>query len=619
MNILNQHIDFTKVYPFYFVLELEGMTIIEGGELFQKLYPGGIGRPMKETMKIIRPSSDKLDLEYFESVKDKQLHLISTFDELSYRGPVTITPEKDKAIFLVFPWFFSTDQFGKSGIKMNELHAADSTPDVIQMIQMNTINYNELRDQQIIMDFIFSNVDIFIAAFDYKGKKLYSNKKYRQFYKALDKEQRALLQDSIEREGDGDQYEERVFAGDNHYELLVTHKDDKIIVVGKNVTKEVNLENARREKLVAENQSKFVSNFLANMSHEIRTPLNGVLGMLDLMDGDNLTAGQKKNLNFIKISGLSLLNIINDVLDISKIQSGNYSLKPKRENILALIRESKRLYSASAKSNHNKIFIDLVSGIPMFLEIDKLRYKQVLNNLVSNANKFTDGGEITITASYDNGYLTTEIKDTGVGIKKEDLDKLFIEFSQIDSSYTKENDGTGLGLALCKKLSKLMGGDVKVKSEYQKGSTFTFTIKASESANQNAEPKAEIKKKNVSLKGKRILIVEDKEVNQRITRLLLAKLECSSEVVENGLEAVNRFKEGEYDAILMDIQMPVMDGLEATQKIKEKFKNVPPMIALSANAMEGDKEEYLSKGLDGYISKPVNLDKLRDGLLEYLD
>lgn len=615
MNILNQNIDFTKVYPFYFVIDLKDRSIIEGGELFHKLYPGAFGRPMEETIKIKRPSSKEFDLDYFLSVKDKQLHLVSSFDEINYRGPVTITEDKTKAVFLIFPWFFSTNQFGNSGIKMNELHAADPTPDVIQMIQMSSINYNELRDQQMIMDFIFSNVQIFIAAYDYKGKKLYSNRNYRKFYKSLSSEQKELLKESLDRDTD---YDEVINVNKEYYEILIKVKEDKKIIVGKNVTKDYKLAEAKREKMIAEARSGFVSNFLANMSHEIRTPLNGILGMLDLIDGDNLTSEQTSRLNLVKVSGISLLNIINDVLDISKIQAGKFTLNYKRENILELVRDSKRLFYATTQSNENRIDIDLSSGLPLFLEIDKLRFKQILNNLVSNANKFTRNGKVLISVSWGNDMLRVDVKDTGVGIKKEDLDKLFLEFSQVDSSYTKENDGTGLGLALCRKLAKVMGGDVFVDSEFGKGSTFSFTINAKPSENQESKKIKSVNYDPELLKGKSILIVEDKEVNQKICDLLLKKLGCFSEIAKNGEEATEMFQEGRFDAVLMDIQMPVMDGLTATKLIKERFKNVPPIIALSANAMEGDKEEYLSKGLDGYISKPINLEKLQKGLLKHI-
>ena len=618
MNVLNDNIDFRELYPFYFVID-SNFTILELGDGYKSYLNPTIGKSAYDYFSFPWEPEVRNTLEIPGNVINKRISITDNNDTL-YKGTFFLT-EDCKLIFLGSLWLTNTQQHSVTGLSNKEFSPVEATSDVLSLSIMMQENHFEILEQRNRLDFLSSNLNIFIATFSMQGMTEYQNNNFRVFKKSLPNNGKDFIKDIIERSKDIDENKivfNHITEDETVYEFHLNKVNDKILIVAHDITERLQLEKVNREKEVVEEQSKFIHNFLSNMSHEIRTPLNGILGMLDVLADMELNKKQLKHLNFIKVSGESLLSIINDVLDISKIQSGKLELKPKRVNILDIVNESKRLFVSISKEKGNRIKVDLNSNVPMFVELDKLRYQQILNNLVSNANKFTVEGMILIDLRMEDGLLKTSVIDSGVGIRKEDQNKLFKEFSQVDSSYTKKNDGTGLGLALCLKLSNLMGGTAWVESEYGEGSTFQFTIKVVESNNQE---KIKKEKKVIDpdvLKGQRVLLVEDKLINQKVAKLMLEKFQCVVDVAENGQVAVDMFKEDTYDFILMDIQMPVMDGMTATKTIKEMYKNVPPVIALSANAMEGDKEKYMENGMDGYISKPITQHKLITSILSFI-
>ena len=382
----------------------------------------------------------------------------------------------------------------------------------------------------------------------------------------------------------------------------------------------INLE-LQKEKDVAENSARVKSEFLANMSHEIRTPMNGFIGMIDLLEHNtHPTPLQMEYLETIKSSSKSLLTIINDILDLSKLEAGKSTLLLAPLNTQSTIHQIKELFKAKALEKKLNIQSECGEGLPDFILSDATRLTQVLSNFVSNAIKFTEKGSVTIKTEVIATYkskikIKFSVIDTGIGMKENELQSLFQAFNQLDSSSLKKYEGTGLGLAISKQIVELFNGEVGVESEFGKGSTFWFTIETESTENplnnNNNNNNAALQKMHL-----KVLLVDDKSVNIIVARTMLMSLGCNVKTAKNGFEAVEAFAKEAFDVVLMDIQMPIMDGVQATKEIKSKYPSMTPIIALTANAMEGDREKYLSLGLDDYLSKPLELDTLREKLLE---
>jgi len=378
---------------------------------------------------------------------------------------------------------------------------------------------------------------------------------------------------------------------------------------------------------VAEAANRVKSEFLANMSHEIRTPMNAILGLSEMALSDVPKGAGHDKLEKIYQSGRLLLGILNDILDFSKIEAGELTLNSQPFYFNKMLDQLKSLFSQTAKNKGIALFIDAPKAFEVVYKGDDLRLQQVLTNLIGNALKFTQKGEVRLRVrevSSKEGvcWLSFAISDTGIGIQPEDQQRLFHAFSQANTSITRDYGGTGLGLIISQRLVWAMGGsDIAIKSEYGKGTTFSFGVPlhtcSLEEISILFESRTEVHADVSDTLAGHILVVEDNLINQEVVCEQLRRMGMSSKVANNGLKAVVMVKEENFDAVLMDIQMPVMDGYEATKRIRISHPHVP-IIALTAAAMIEDQQKALLVGMNAYVSKPINAKALRDILSLYV-
>ncbi len=408
--------------------------------------------------------------------------------------------------------------------------------------------------------------------------------------------------------------------------LSLINKNDEsfVLCIWRDISERLDMmRTIENEREIATNATKLKSRFLANMSHEIRTPMNGILGFIDILSKEETDPKKCELFEHIKNSGNTLLTIINDILDISKIESGKLSIESIPFHINELFDKTVHMYQELSKDKD----ITLVYNegyLPYQVIGDSVRIKQVLTNFLSNALKFTHiGGEITLSVNYNEKeeLLECSVEDNGIGIQKERLQHIFNDFEQEDISTTRKYGGTGLGLSISARLIELMGGEITVESEYKQGSKFSFFIplkSLQEPSQKSLDDVTQLE--NINSFNAHVLIVEDNTTNQLLLSILLDEFGVKFDIANDGVEAVEMLQHSLYDLIFMDENMPNMNGIEATKKIRslENNNSKLPIIALTANAISGDKERFLEAGMDDYISKPYDDKDIKQALIKHI-
>ena len=490
--------------------------------------------------------------------------------------------------------------------------------------------YNFLEVKEVIRNTVFSEINEGIIVTDTEGKILDFNKSASNIFDWLVtdnigeelnqfEEGKEISKNKLERY----EYKKYNLSKEEYYEVILSdlkegNKKVGTVYIFQNITRRKNVElDLIKAKKIAVSANKAKSNFLANMSHEIRTPMNSIIGFSDLLLDTNLHEKQKRFSENIKSSAQTLLEIINDILDFSKIEAGKLELESIKFNLEEKLNAIKNLFLSLAEKKGIEIIKKIDTEVPKILIGDPLRFSQVLINIISNAVKFTDKGYVlievkTIEKKELKCKLKISIKDTGIGISKEQKEKLFKAFTQVDGSITRKYGGTGLGLVISKNLITKMNGDIKIESELGKGTNFYITAEFGYSTEEDFKIIKNETTENENFEKKlNILLAEDQKINQELINEILLKYNFKIDIANNGKEAVEKANENIYDLILMDLQMPEMDGYEATAIIRNKYSiEELPIIAITAHAFENIKKECIEKGMNDYISKPIAAQEL---------
>jgi signal transduction histidine kinase/HPt (histidine-containing phosphotransfer) domain-containing protein len=374
------------------------------------------------------------------------------------------------------------------------------------------------------------------------------------------------------------------------------------------------------ELKVAERSAKIKQQFLANLSHEMRTPMNGIIAMTEILLNTPLAEEQLDYTHTIKKSAENLMEMINDLLDITELEQEKIFIKTSEVNTKELFTSIFENFEPQALEKGISLQYHFSENFPEYLLTDKQRVSQVIKNLITNAIKFTEKGSIELSYKFteinkDTWEIRVDVSDSGIGIEPGEQAKIFELFTQQNQSNSRSYEGLGIGLTLCRKIADLLGGRIELESSPGKGSRFSFIFPAGKLSSGKEPTKNTEQQLNLNA---RVLYAEDKVVNQKVVTIILQNAGCSVDIANNGVEALDMFEENKYDLILMDIQMPQMDGITAMKKLRKLYQSLPPIIGLSANALKEDADHYIREGLDDFISKPLTPEKLKLRVAKWL-
>ncbi|OHX64381.1 response regulator [Flammeovirga pacifica] len=657
INIANTNIDFDLLYPFYFIVDKD-KKFDSVGKSFDKLFPNIVGKDFDDTLKLVRPWSIKFNYNELIGQLTKVFVFQNAKKAIVLRGQVVLLEAEKKILFLGSPWMKSTDELVTHKLALSDFALNDPTPDAVQLLKMNEINLTELREltdrlkqqkikveeKELLYRGLVENASEIIIRTDLDGRFLYVNPSLieltgyteeellgKEFFELITEDLHDDIAEQFHQQAylskDKDIYEFSINTKSGKiiwlYATIISIKDDNNKILGySSVGVDISLRKEMEEALSKAREkaietAKVKERFIANTSHELRTPMNAIIGLSNLLTKTPLLPKQSEFIHAIKTSAENLLVVINDVLDISKIESEKLEIEHIEFDLKDRIKSFVRSLEIRATEKNILLNHKWNEDIHPTLIGDPYRLNQILTNLVSNAIKFTNYGEVTLDISIDvdktnenNQQVLFKVIDTGEGIPKEKHDKIFEGFSQADASVTRKFGGTGLGLTISKSLIELMGGEISLESEVGVGTTFTVSIPFEKCSIINDDTSLILSQEDVDWSDFNVLLVEDNQFNQLLADNILKQWNLNVDISDNGKIATEVLRNKSYDVILMDIQMPEMDGIEATQYIRNTLQIGTPIIALTANAMKSDLDYYKEIGMDTTVTKPFQQEDL---------
>lgn len=659
----NSYLDLNIISPFHILVDKD-LTIISVGKSLIKLFSDCKGHKLGTILTMARPWSIEMEYDQIIGQLTKVFVFQNSERELVLRGQIIHLEDEHRLMFLGSPWMKTTDELIKHKLALSDFALSDPTPDAIQLLKMNEINLNELKEmtsrlkiqkadiqkKEILYRGLVENASEMICSCDLEGKLLYVNPAsmtitgYTEdeltgelFFNLITPDQREEItrkfRNQLINKVDKDIYEFSIISKQGKvvwlYQTLISIVDENGEIQGyTSVGVDISLRKEMEETLETARQKALESarikeRFIANTSHELRTPMNAIIGLSNLLVKTPLLPKQKEFIEAIRTSSENLLVVINDVLDISKIESEKLEIEfiefDLKEKISLFVR------SLEIRATEKNILLEFLWDENVHASVigDPYRLNQVLTNLVSNAIKFTNEGTVTLQVlleeEKDNTqHINFKVKDTGEGIPEDKHATIFEGFSQADASITRKFGGTGLGLTISKSLVELMDGIIEVESEVGKGSVFSVKIPFEKCDESKINDDDLLMPENVDWSDYKVLVVEDNQFNQLLAENILNQWKLQIDIVDNGLLALDILKTNTYDVILMDIQMPEMDGIEATQEIRNKLQIATPIIALTANAMKDDLAYYKQIGMDSCVTKPFQQEDLQNELYKIL-
>ncbi len=571
-----------------------------------------------------------------------------TKDEKTYWESVTISPVRDEQGVLNNFLLISEDITQKKAIQQELLSSRERLEEAQEIAGLGSC---EIRFEEQDVKLFYNKMFSFILGIDHQDDD-FNEEKLNELIHPDDRQRyKSFKEDVLNNKRDKFSIEYRIIDKNNIFKHIhslgkVEYADngqpETIFLTIQDISLQKQSEKLRQDIELARKTADIKQQFFANISHEIRNPLSSIVGLTDLLLKSDLPEEQEQMCKTIMNSADSIMNLINDILDISRIEAGKMKLSTGKFSLFKFFKKVNNTFEPQAKAKGLAYVCNIPGNIPKEIISDENRLMQVVSNLVTNAIKFTNKGFIKIEVSIlekiaeDDYIIKVDVIDTGIGIETKNIPKLFKSFSQINSDIVQNSTGSGLGLSICKHLTDLLGGEIGVYSIPESGSRFWFTFRTllteDTSELKEQEEKFDEYIQNIDIndiKGSSVLLVEDKVVNQKVVSLMLEKLGCTVTVAKDGLHAIELFKESQvnafdifgkikYDLILMDVNMPEKDGVEATEYIKKNFRNLPPIIGLTANVTDEDKLKYTKIGMDDVLSKPVKIETLEKKISYWL-